>query len=262
VERTRISLREAWDAEAENWVRWAREPGHDSYWRFHRDRFLELLPPPGRLTVDVGCGEGRFPRDLKALGHRVVGIDGSERLIDFARRADADGDYRVADAARLPLNDRSADLVTAFMSLHDIDDMDAAVREAARILATGGRVCAALVHPINSAGRFAEHTPAAPFVIRESYFEQRRYADTVERDGLTMTFSSVHRPMEAIVAAFESAGLLIERMVELGDPTDRPGDRWTRIPLFLHLRARAAPAIGISPRREGCEQSRRSSRRG
>lgn len=235
-----MTLRDAWEAEAENWVRWARAPGHDSYWRFHRDRFLGLLPPPGRLTVDVGCGEGRFPRDLRALGHRVVAIDGSERLIEYARQADPAGDYRVADAARLPLDDRSADLVTAFMSLHDIDDMEAAVREAARILAPGGRICAALVHPINSAGRFTEHTPTAPFVIRDSYFDHRRYADRVERDGLIMTFTSVHRPMQAIVGAFEAADLLIDRLVELGDPNDSPGDRWTRIPLFLHLRARSA----------------------
>ena len=33
-----MTLRDAWDAEADNWVRWARAPGHDSYWRFHRDR--------------------------------------------------------------------------------------------------------------------------------------------------------------------------------------------------------------------------------
>ena len=181
-----------------------------------------------------------MPRDLRALGHRVIGIDGSERLIAYARQTDPDGDYRVADAARLSFDDRSADLVTAFMSLHDIDDMGAAVGEMARILAPGGRICAALVHPINSAGRFGEHTPTAPFVIRDSYFDQRRYADTVERDGLTMTFTSVHRPMEAIVAAFEAAGLVIERMVEVGDSTAPPGDRWTRIPLFLHLRARSA----------------------
>ena len=235
-----MTLRDAWEAEAENWVRWARAPGHDSYWQFHRDRFLDLLPPPGELTVDVGCGEGRFPRDLRRLGHKVIGIDGSEILIRHAREADPDGDYRVADAAALPFDDGCADLVTAFMSLHDIDDMEAAVREIARILAPGGRICAALVHPINSAGRFSERTPTAPFVIRDSYFDQRPYADTVERDGLAMTFTSVHRPLQAIVDAFAAANLLIERLVELGDPNDEPGDRWTRIPLFLHLRARAA----------------------
>ena len=67
-----MSLREAWEEQAPNWIRWARAEGHDSYWVFHREAFLASLPPPGRLTLDVGCGEGRVTRDLRALGHRVV----------------------------------------------------------------------------------------------------------------------------------------------------------------------------------------------
>jgi SAM-dependent methyltransferase len=118
-----------------------------------------------------------------------------------------------------------------------MDDMEGAIAEAARVLVPGGRLCAAVVHPINSAGKFAASVPDAPFVIRDSYFEQRRYADAIERDGLRMTFTSRHRPLEAYVAALESAGLLVERLVEVPDSTDPPGDRWQRLPLFLHFRA-------------------------
>jgi hypothetical protein len=31
--------------------------------------------------------------------------------------------------------------------------------------------------------------------------------------------------------------LLVERLVEVPDTTDPPGDRWPRVPLFLHFRA-------------------------
>src|SRR6266516_7187462 len=82
-----VSLDDFWERQAESWVRWAREPGHDSYWRFHRDRFLELLPPPGRLTVDVGGGEGRLARDLKAHGHTVLAIDRSPTMVQEYFRA-------------------------------------------------------------------------------------------------------------------------------------------------------------------------------
>lgn len=158
-------------------------------------------------------------------------------MIEHARAADPDGDYRVADAAELPLADASVRLVTAFMSLHDVDDMPRAVSEIARVLRSGGYMAAAIVHPINSAGKFTERTPDAPFIIRGSYLETRSYSDAVERDGLRMTFSSNHRPLQAYFEALEAAGLRVERLVEVGDTTDPPGDRWQRIPLFLHLRA-------------------------
>jgi len=138
-----LSLRDAWEAEARNWVAWARKPGHDSYWQFHRDRFLQLLPPPSGLALDLGCGEGRFPRDLKARGYKVIAVDGSPTLIKHAREADPDGDYRVADAAHLPLADASVQLGTALLSLHDMDDMDdmeGAIAQAARVLVTCGRL--------------------------------------------------------------------------------------------------------------------------
>ena len=249
-----MTLRDAWERNADAWLEWARAPGHDSYWRFHRDRFLALLPAPGRLTLDVGTGEGRLARDLKAGGHSVVGIDASPTLVRYARDADPSGDYRIADAGALPFDASAADLVVAFMSLMDVDDMPGAVREAARVLEPGGRLCIALVHPINSAGTFASQEPDSPFVIEESYFERRRYSDTVERDGLTMTFTSDHRPLEEFFAALESAGFLVERLCEIPDgtePVTRPSQlRWRRVPLFVHIRAvkRAAAAEQIAAR--------------
>jgi SAM-dependent methyltransferase len=149
-----MGLRDTWESEAANWVAWARTPGHDSYWTFHRDAFLELLPAPRGVTLDIGCGEGRLPRDLKARGYEVIGVDASPTLIRHAQDADPDGDYRIADAAALPVADGSMSLVTAFMSLHDVDDLDPAVREIARVMRPDATFAAAIVHPMNSAGTF------------------------------------------------------------------------------------------------------------
>ena len=77
-----------WEEHARDAIAWFRTPGHDSYWRYHRDQFLEILPPPGKRTFDVGCGEGRLSRDLKALGHKVAGCDTSQTMIEAARKAD------------------------------------------------------------------------------------------------------------------------------------------------------------------------------
>lgn len=235
------SLREAWEEHAAAWTAWAREPHHDSYWRFHRDAFLDLVPAPGRRTLDLGCGEGRLSRDLKALGHAVVAVDASATMLTAAREADPSIETHLADAAALPFVDGAFDCVIAFMSLQDVDDFERAIRESARVLEPGGRLCLAIAHPINSAGRFEGDDPASPFVIAGSYLDRFRRVDAVERDGLQMTFVSEHRPLQDYVEALADAGLLIERMREPAIPEAaiiRERSRlWQRVPLFLHARA-------------------------
>lgn len=112
--------------------------------------------------------------------------------------------------------------------------------EAARILKPGGRFCLAIVHPINSAGRFASTMAQAPFVISGAYLEPLAYSDAVERDGLAMTFHGYHRPLEHYFSALEEAGFLVEALKEPKIPDhaidSESSRRWQRVPLFLHLR--------------------------
>ena len=222
------SLRDVWHGQADEWTRFARDPRGDHVnLGFNLPAFLELVPPPGRRTLDLGCGEGRVGAELARRGHRVVGVDASPRMVAYASERH---EALVADAAALPFEDGAFDLVTAFMSLMDMDDMDAVVREAGRVLDRGGRLCAAVVHPVNGAGAFEDGT----YVLRGSYLETRRYADTVERDGHRIVFAATHRPLEAYSRAFEGAGLVVEALREPALPTH---PNWSRAPLFLHLRA-------------------------
>lgn len=227
-----MSLRDAWEAEAPNWIRWVREAKHDSYWGFHREAFFALVPPAGVLTLEIGCGEGRVARDLAARGHRVVGVDSSPTLVAAAQEADPSGDYRIADAAALPLPDGAADLVIAFMVLHDVENLDAVVQEVGRVLRTGGALAGAIVHPINAAGEFEGGEPGSPFVIRRSYLDARKYESAAELAELRMMFHSMHRPLEEFAAAFERAGLLVRTVREPRAP-GAEGARWRRIPMFL-----------------------------
>jgi SAM-dependent methyltransferase len=231
----------SWEGEAENWVRWARRPGHDSYWYYRDSFFDQIVPPPGRQTLDLGCGEGRLTRDLAAREHRVIGIDNSPTLLRYAREAHPDGSYELADAASLPYADASFDLVVAYNALMDIADMPGAVREAARVLEPGGRLCISVTHPLNDAGTFESKEPDAPFVIRGSYFGRRRFEDHVERDGLEMTFRGWTYTLEDYGRALEAAGFVVERLSEPAATEEAVGRqpgyrRWQRLPLFLQLR--------------------------
>jgi SAM-dependent methyltransferase len=225
-----VSQGDAWEAVAEEWADFVRGEGDPSY-AWNSAAFLDLVPASGRLTVDVGCGEGRLARDLAARGHRVVGVDVSPTMVRLAREADPDGDYRIADAAALPIGDSEADLVTAFMSLQDVEDLTGAVGEAARVLERGGRFSLAVLHPVFSAGRIEGEGPDAPFVIAGSYLES--FLDDSPMIGAPFTVTTFHRPLEAYFRALEEAGFIVEAIRELATRRRASG----RIPLFLHVRA-------------------------
>ena len=230
-----MSSADHWEREAERWAAWARAPKHDEYWHSSGPAFFELVPPPGRRTLDLGCGEGRVTRDLAARGHEVVGIDAAPTLIRLAREADPRGDYHVCDAAALPFADGSFDLVVAFNSLMDVDDMPGAVRETARVLEREGRLCACITHPFRDGGRFLTRDESSPFIIDRPYFGRKRFAATVAREGYEVTFKGWTYPLQAYTRALEESGLLIE---SLREPPDTP--RLSNVPNFLLIRAAKA----------------------
>jgi SAM-dependent methyltransferase len=228
----------AWNAQAESWSRWARTPGHDyHYERLNLPRFLALLPAPGRLTVDLACGEGRLGRALAELGHLVIGVDSSPALVRVARESGGHRAVFEATADSVPLPDGCADLVTVFMALHDMDDLAGPIGEAARLLERDGRLCLAVPHPFAEMERERPDDPG--------YYTDHRYVDVIERGGFTMTFESWRRPLSAYTQALEQAGFLIEAMREpVPDEaalTAAPElAKWCERPLFLHVRALSA----------------------
>ena len=230
-------LRSSWEQEARDWVRWAREPDLDhTFWRLNLPALLSLLPAPGRLTVEVGSGEGRVMRELARLGHAVLGVEGSSTLVAAAREAAPELEVVEGDAASLPLGDGAADLVVASMSLLNMDDMEGAVREVARVLEPGGRFVFSTVHPHNS------NKPLGEDPERGNYFATYRYAEERDRGGLTMNFHDTHRPLSGYLGALESAGLLVEALREPVPSDEYVADvpsmaRWRRQPIFLHVRA-------------------------
>ena len=225
-----MGTREAWDALAERWAAAVRDGLDEAYERNARP-FRQLLPAPGRLTIDVGCGEGRLARELRAAGHTVVAIDSSPTMIRLARDADPDGDYRLAGADALPVAAGAADLAVAFMSLQDIEPAEAAIAEVARVLDVDGAFCFAILHPVFSSGEFESDADDAPFVIRGSYLAVAPYAIPFSgAPGLQLP--GIHRPMQWYFERLEAHGFVVEALREV------PSRRQQPVPLFLSVRAR------------------------
>jgi Methylase involved in ubiquinone/menaquinone biosynthesis len=242
-----VASESRWEEQAQNWIKWARAPAHDSYWYYAPTFFREIVPQPNGLTLEIGCGEGRVARDLTARGHRVVAVDSSPTLVRHAVDADRQSDYLIADSASLPFADSAFDLLIAYNSLQDVSDMPGTIREAARVLTAGGSFCVCITHPLADAGAFNDREPDPEFVISGSYLGRRVFEGTVERDGLTMTFHGWAYPLEDYTRALQGAGFLIECLREPVPSPDDIGKRpslepWQRIPAYVFIRAIRGPA--------------------
>ena len=110
-----------------------------------RDATLQRLNlKAGERVLDVGCGPGFLCETMAAAvgpTGRVVGIDISQDLIDFASRHKISDriDYRVGNATALPAEPAQFDAAVSTQVIEYVANVDAALREIARILRPGGR---------------------------------------------------------------------------------------------------------------------------
>jgi ubiquinone/menaquinone biosynthesis C-methylase UbiE/DNA-binding transcriptional ArsR family regulator len=98
-----------------------------------------------RMLLDIGTGTGRMLEVLAGLADQALGLDLNRAMLKNARsRLDAAGlnhcQVREGDMYALPLSDQTVDAVIIHQVLHFSTTPEDAVREAARVLASGGRL--------------------------------------------------------------------------------------------------------------------------
>lgn len=102
-------------------------------------------PGPFKRLVDLGSGTGRMLTLLAPQAQAALGLDLSQQMLNIARSHVAEAglercELRHGDIFSTRLPDHSADLVVVHQVLHYLADPAAAVREAARLVAQGGRL--------------------------------------------------------------------------------------------------------------------------
>ena len=145
-----------WRDGAEAWGRFVRS-GADYYRHLvHGPALLEACGGVAGLdALDLGCGEGYFARELARRGARVTGVDFCGPLVAMAREEEAREPLGVAyhelDARRI--GERwgagAFPLVTACMSLQDMEDARAVLAAVHDVLEPGGRFAFSVPHPAN-----------------------------------------------------------------------------------------------------------------
>lgn len=177
---------------------------------------------PGRRALELGCGTGLFLGQVADSGADLVGVDLSADLLAQARgRVGGRPNVRLArvDAHRLPFPDGSFDAVYGSSILHHLE-LEAALREALRVLRPGGRVVftepnlfnpqVAYMYRVGPRERFglspdemAFSAPHARRVLGGLGFQQ------IQVSPFDFLHPSVPRPLVAAVAAL---GRLLEAL--------------------------------------------------
>lgn len=192
----------------------------------------------GRDVLDIGCGEGRFCRMLRERGAQAVGIDPTTPLIDAARERDPAGTYLQATAEALPFEEARFDLAVMYLTLIDIPDFRAAIREATRVLRPGGRLLIANLQSFVTTRCPAWHRNEKGeklHVAVEEYFTER----AVRMHWGKIDIQNYHRPLQSYMTAFLDSGLSLTDFLE-PRPTDeavalRPAMRDEQIVPLFHI---------------------------
>jgi SAM-dependent methyltransferase len=101
----------------------------------------------GTRLLDVGCGAGRALQLAADRGAQVTGLDAAPGLLEYARRRAPGATLIQGELQTLPFEDGAFDAVSGFNSFQFAADPVAALREARRVTAPGGRVLALVWSP-------------------------------------------------------------------------------------------------------------------
>jgi demethylmenaquinone methyltransferase/2-methoxy-6-polyprenyl-1,4-benzoquinol methylase len=112
--------------------------GLDQHWRRIT---AAAVVRPGDRVLDGCCGTGDLALAcVKAGAGSVVGLDFSPKMIERARRKSESVAWIEGDMLSLPFDDGSFDAATVGFGVRNVADLEAGLRELARVLAPGGRL--------------------------------------------------------------------------------------------------------------------------
>jgi ubiquinone/menaquinone biosynthesis C-methylase UbiE len=194
--------------------------------------FRVLGPVEGQHVLDLACGNGYIARKLARSGARVTGVDVSASIIERARAREERDPlgivYHVADAARLDgLGDAGFDVVVCNMALMDIADAKGALREAARMLRSGGRLVVSLPHPCFAVGLYHSGWAVEKFDPETTVWRKvSRYREVFQHPMIWRDDSGgewytpgYHRPLSWYFRALRIAGFVVSAFEE-PEPTE------------------------------------------
>jgi ubiquinone/menaquinone biosynthesis C-methylase UbiE len=193
-----------------------------------QELLLRFLPPPPSIILDVGGGSGHYACWLAKKGYQVHLIDPVPLHVKQAWQASIQQPDRplagatIGDARYIQLPNESVDAVLLFGPLYHLtenDDRLQALREAQRVLNSGGIIMAVGISRFASAldgldSGFIDDPQFVQIVSRDLIEGQHR---NPTRNPGYFTTAYFHHPFE-LQTEIESAGFLSARTIAIEGP--------------------------------------------
>ncbi len=125
-----------WDRFAD---RYARQPIKDQASYDEKLRLITGLLTPQSRVLDIGCGTGGMAAALAPFAAQVVGIDSSEKMLDYARaKARGVANLRLVQTDLAGFEETGFDVILALSLLHLLPDWRGMIAEIYARLPEGG----------------------------------------------------------------------------------------------------------------------------
>lgn len=139
---------------ADKYDSWFRTQHGNYVYRHEHELINQIMSvQPGMVVADIGCGTGIYTLELCATGARVVGVDISPEMLAIAAEKNKKWQDNVsfvqADAASLPFDSESFDMVISITAMEFFDDPSQCLREMYRILRPGGSMVVATLNSLS-----------------------------------------------------------------------------------------------------------------
>lgn len=99
-----------------------------------------VAPTSGTKALDLCCGHGNVSAGLVRTGASVTGVDFSPAMLDMAQDAVLEARFVEGNAMELEFDDEEFDTVTIGFGIPHVPDPPAVLKEARRVLLTGGKL--------------------------------------------------------------------------------------------------------------------------
>ncbi len=188
---------------------------------------LQLLGDvAGQRVLVMGCGGGQDCVVLAKQGATVVGVDLSDKQIEYGRRlAEREGVLVTLLQGNVEelhgIDDETQDLVLSNHAMNYVERIDRAFAEAFRVLRQGAAFVLSVHHPYDVA-----LNDAPPFAVTKRYWdEQLDWQWDFSEAKVSARMRSWYRPVSGWFAALTAVGFRVERLLE-PPPVADAGEPW------------------------------------